>query len=392
MSDEEGRQAKQEFSVGRAAVQTNHQASFARARLLMAASSTENIARQVAVEAEQQLQQQAAVERRNLATDQVLSLLDEAADALFDCRFLGLRSKRALACTCSRLRPVIFAMLRGPRLVVQESDASWSNAQFVATVLVPNVPSQALCVAGETCQPEMRLAHLQTLLRLKVGTMGWPAAVFFGAAIAKSNGVLRLSNELTCKNIKPLREQKDLSCLEVARLSRADRFAMLGALMLNEHPQSSRAAWLEALPRDRTKEEEEEEERQLRAAAEEANAKAKAKADSMKKKETRLGSTRSQTRAASSLQGTSFEEVDPEAIYNLRVVWQNGTEIFFKMRPHTPFQKLMHAFCNQQGVTMGVVRFLFDGVRINETQTLHQLEMEDGDVIDAMIVQRHYDP
>ena len=78
--------------------------------------------------------------------------------------------------------------------------------------------------------------------------------------------------------------------------------------MLNEHPQFSRAAWLEALPRDRTKEEEEEELRKIRAAAEEANAKAKAKADLMKKKETRLGSTRSQTRAASSLRGTSLPE------------------------------------------------------------------------------------
>ena len=81
----------------------------------------------------------------NLATGQVLTLLSVAGDAFFVCEELGLQAKRALACACSTLRPVISQLLRQPRLVVQESDDTWDNARFVANVLVPNVPDQALC-------------------------------------------------------------------------------------------------------------------------------------------------------------------------------------------------------------------------------------------------------
>ena len=62
---------------------------------------------------------------------------------------------------------------------------------------------------------------------------------------------------------------------------------------------------------------------------------------------------------------------------NLKVVTQDGNEIYFKCKQTTPLQKLMHAFCNRQGVSMNSVRFLFDGNRVNETQTPSQLGMED---------------
>ena len=64
---------------------------------------------------------------------------------------------------------------------------------------------------------------------------------------------------------------------------------------------------------------------------------------------------------------------------NLKVVTQDGNEIYFKCKQTTPLQKLMHAFCNRQGVSMNSVRFLFDGIRIDETQTPQQLDMEDGE-------------
>ena len=73
---------------------------------------------------------------------------------------------------------------------------------------------------------------------------------------------------------------------------------------------------------------------------------------------------------------------------NLKVVTQDGNEIYFKCKQTTPLQKLMHAFCNRQGVSTNSVRFLFDGNRINETQTPAQLDMEDGDVIDVMVEQQ----
>uniref|UniRef100_A0A7S3B187 Ubiquitin-like domain-containing protein n=1 Tax=Haptolina ericina TaxID=156174 RepID=A0A7S3B187_9EUKA len=73
---------------------------------------------------------------------------------------------------------------------------------------------------------------------------------------------------------------------------------------------------------------------------------------------------------------------------NLKVVTQDGNEIFFKCKATTPLSKLMNAFCQRQGVALASVRFLFDGTRINEHQTPSDLDMEDGDVIDVMVEQQ----
>ena len=53
-----------------------------------------------------------------------------------------------------------------------------------------------------------------------------------------------------------------------------------------------------------------------------------------------------------------------------------------------PLEKLMKAFCNRNGVASNSVRFLFDGNRVNPTQTPQDLDMEDGDVIDVMVEQQ----
>jgi len=83
------------------------------------------------------------------------------------------------------------------------------------------------------------------------------------------------------------------------------------------------------------------------------------------------------------------EEKKPETNQlNLKVVTQDGNEIFFKCKTTTPLQKLMTAFCNRNGVAMNSVRFLFDGNRVNANQTPADLEMEDGDVIDVMVEQQ----
>ena len=78
---------------------------------------------------------------------------------------------------------------------------------------------------------------------------------------------------------------------------------------------------------------------------------------------------------------------DTEAI-NLKVVTQDGNEIYFKCKMTTPLSKLMNAFCQRQGVQLASVRFLFDGSRINQQSTPKELEMEDGDVIDVMVEQQ----
>lgn len=47
----------------------------------------------------------------------------------------------------------------------------------------------------------------------------------------------------------------------------------------------------------------------------------------------------------------------------------------------------MDAFCERQGHNMESLQFYFDSDRVGEKQTPEDLEMEDGDSIDAMVKQ-----
>ena len=71
-----------------------------------------------------------------------------------------------------------------------------------------------------------------------------------------------------------------------------------------------------------------------------------------------------------------------------KVVTQDGNEISIALKFETRMMRLMTAFCNRQGVSLGSVRFLFDGSRINPDQTPVELEFEDGEVIDVMVEQQ----
>ena len=85
--------------------------------------------------------------------------------------------------------------------------------------------------------------------------------------------------------------------------------------------------------------------------------------------------------------GDEAKDEKPDTI-NLKVVAQDGNEIFFKCKMKTQLNKLMKAFCSRNGVAQNSVRFLFDGNRINGSQTPQELDMEDGDVIDVMVEQQ----
>ncbi|QCE11530.1 small ubiquitin-related modifier [Vigna unguiculata] len=47
----------------------------------------------------------------------------------------------------------------------------------------------------------------------------------------------------------------------------------------------------------------------------------------------------------------------------------------------------MNAYCDRQSVDFSSIAFLFDGRRLRAEQTPDELEMEDGDEIDAMLHQ-----
>ena len=70
-----------------------------------------------------------------------------------------------------------------------------------------------------------------------------------------------------------------------------------------------------------------------------------------------------------------------------RDVVQDGNIVHFKIKKKTQLKKLMEAYCARQSLHMDQIRFLFDGNRLREVQTPDELEMEDDDVIDAMLFQ-----
>ncbi|CAN8248296.1 unnamed protein product [Cochlearia groenlandica] len=72
---------------------------------------------------------------------------------------------------------------------------------------------------------------------------------------------------------------------------------------------------------------------------------------------------------------------------NLKVKGQDGNEVFFKIKRSTQMKKLMNAYCNRQSVDFNSIAFLFDGRRLRAEQTPDELEMEEGDEIDAMLHQ-----
>jgi Ubiquitin-like protein (sentrin) len=79
-------------------------------------------------------------------------------------------------------------------------------------------------------------------------------------------------------------------------------------------------------------------------------------------------------------------EVPSEHI-TLKVKSQDGNELLFKIKKGTQLKKLMDAYCSRNGVSPSTVRFLFDGVRIQENNTPNDLNLEDNDQIDAMVEQ-----
>ncbi|TYG62424.1 hypothetical protein ES288_D07G229600v1 [Gossypium darwinii] len=71
---------------------------------------------------------------------------------------------------------------------------------------------------------------------------------------------------------------------------------------------------------------------------------------------------------------------------NLKVKGQDD-EVFFRIKRSTQLKKLMNAYCDRQSVDFNSIAFLFDGRRLRGEQTPDELEMEDGDEIDAMLHQ-----
>mmetsp|Transcript_3510 Transcript_3510/g.10173 ORF Transcript_3510/g.10173 Transcript_3510/m.10173 type:complete len:93 (+) Transcript_3510:224-502(+) len=66
---------------------------------------------------------------------------------------------------------------------------------------------------------------------------------------------------------------------------------------------------------------------------------------------------------------------------------QNGSDLQFKVKGITKFEKIFAAYCERKGIQPAGIKFLFDGERLLSTSTPEQEKMADNDVIDAVLEQ-----
>jgi len=81
------------------------------------------------------------------------------------------------------------------------------------------------------------------------------------------------------------------------------------------------------------------------------------------------------------------EDKPSDGTINVKVLSSTGDEIFFKIKRSTKLVKLQGAYAGKVGKDIGSIRFLYDGNRINESDTPDTLGMEDNDTIDVMVEQ-----
>ncbi|KAK9918913.1 hypothetical protein WJX75_008008 [Coccomyxa subellipsoidea] len=80
-------------------------------------------------------------------------------------------------------------------------------------------------------------------------------------------------------------------------------------------------------------------------------------------------------------------KVENGSVINLVVKDQNDTEVHFKVKTHTKFQKIMEAYASKRSVDVAAIRFLYDGQRLDKNSTPGDHSMEDNDVIDCVLEQ-----
>ncbi|KAL0843795.1 hypothetical protein Bca101_017041 [Brassica carinata] len=76
-----------------------------------------------------------------------------------------------------------------------------------------------------------------------------------------------------------------------------------------------------------------------------------------------------------------------EARIILKVKIVDGYEVIFRMQRSAQLKKLMNAFCDRNFVDFDSIIFLFDGRPLRAEQTPDELDMKDGDEIEAMLNQ-----
>lgn len=85
--------------------------------------------------------------------------------------------------------------------------------------------------------------------------------------------------------------------------------------------------------------------------------------------------------------GETKPKVEGGQALQLVVKDQNGTEVHFRVKTKTKFEKIIAAYCQKKGIDASSIRFVHEGQRVQRHDTPEDLGMEDNDSIDAITEQ-----
>ncbi|KAL0456726.1 UNVERIFIED_CONTAM: Small ubiquitin-related modifier 2 [Sesamum latifolium] len=71
----------------------------------------------------------------------------------------------------------------------------------------------------------------------------------------------------------------------------------------------------------------------------------------------------------------------------LSIKSQDGDEVYYRFPRDKKLQHLFSSYCKQKKLNYDAIAFVYDGQRVKASKTPLEMEMEDGDSIDAMMHQ-----
>ncbi|XP_011091453.1 small ubiquitin-related modifier 1-like [Sesamum indicum] len=71
----------------------------------------------------------------------------------------------------------------------------------------------------------------------------------------------------------------------------------------------------------------------------------------------------------------------------LSIKSQDGDEVYYRFPRDKRLQHLFTSYCKQKKLNYDAIAFVYDGQRVKASKTPLEMEMEDGDSIDAMMHQ-----
>ncbi|KAK6588645.1 hypothetical protein RS030_3416 [Cryptosporidium xiaoi] len=78
---------------------------------------------------------------------------------------------------------------------------------------------------------------------------------------------------------------------------------------------------------------------------------------------------------------------DENQYVTVKVRSPDGEQVLYRIKKKTKLQKLMNSYCQRTGQNENSIRFLFEGERLRPEMTAEEAELQEGDLIDAMISQ-----